>query len=104
MLINFWPWLSEFSGVVLTYFSLDYFHGCIAHKKPGRLVQAVVQGNSSFSVMGQETCEHSAARYLARSPTKESVCFLFLSEHAAQLTHCLCSWGEWRVCLLALFW
>ena len=35
-------------------FSLDYFRRYIADKT-GKLIQPIVQGNSSFSVMGQET-------------------------------------------------
>ena len=38
--------------------SLEYFHGCIAPKTQ-RLVPRIVQSNSFFSVIGQETCEQS---------------------------------------------
>ena len=55
--MSVWPWLPQFSRVALSHFTLDYFHGCSA-RKTGRLVQATVQGQASFSVMGQETCEY----------------------------------------------
>ena len=52
-----WPWLTEFSGVVLFHnFSADYFHKSIT-PTTGRLIPPTVNGNSLFKVMGQKTCE-----------------------------------------------
>ena len=57
-----WPWLSEFSNVVLRCFtlsrSLDSFHAVLLFSQTGRLVQPIVHGSSLFSVMGQDTCEY----------------------------------------------
>ena len=55
-----WLWLSFSVRLFLSCFtifqSLDYFHQYTAYKT-GRLVEYIVQVNSLFRVMGQETCQ-----------------------------------------------
>ena len=54
-----WPWLTEFSGAVLSCIMLF----CLSISldvlliKTWRLIQPTVQGNSLFTTMGQQTCE-----------------------------------------------
>ena len=56
-----WFWVIHFCSVALSCeihaFLLDYFSKCIAQKSI-RLVQPIVQDNSLYSFMDQETCEH----------------------------------------------
>ena len=58
-----WPWLIEFSGVVLNCFTLSRLtiFPDASHPKTGRLVQPIVQDNSLLSVVGQEMCSSHVA-------------------------------------------
>ena len=52
-----WPWLSEFSSVVLSCFTPSHWtiFTNVSLNQTGRLDQLIVQGNSVFSVMGQDS-------------------------------------------------
>ena len=56
-----WFWVIHFHSVALSCeihaFLLDYFSKCICQKSI-RLVKSIVQDNSLYSFMDQETCQH----------------------------------------------
>ena len=59
-LFFFLPWLAEFSGVVLDWFSLSRqttFYGRVTHTT-GRHAHTIVEDNRLFKVMGQEFLQH----------------------------------------------
>ena len=52
-------WVQWCCTELLCAFLLDYFAGCIAYNhKPRRRFNPIVQGNSLFTVTGQETCAY----------------------------------------------
>ena len=60
-------WIWRCCTALFHTFSLDCFHGCIFHKT-GWLVEIIVQNNTLFSVMGQETREYDAVQPSAWIP------------------------------------